>query len=111
MSAADHRIDRDALAQTGAVYALAHGVNHAKKLVPDRAWILRKRVMAAIDVAVRTADPRQRDFDANFTRAWLRKWPLFNHQFVRLLNHYAFHRSLLVYQFHSVPSSRRATGR
>ena len=77
----------------------------------DDARILRKRVMAAVDVAIRPADPGKLDTDADVTCARYRELTLFNYQFVRLLNHYAFHRLLLAYQFHSVPSSRRATGR
>ena len=50
--AADHRVDGDALAQAGAVDTLAHGVDHAEKLMADHARILRKRVVPAVDVAV-----------------------------------------------------------
>ena len=111
MAAADDRINADPLADGFVGNPFSDGVDNAKKFMANNARVFGKRIVAAINMAIGTAYPRQLNFYPHFARGRLRDRTIFNHQFVGLANHDTFHFDFLLYQFHNVPSSRRATGK
>ncbi|MNE96894.1 hypothetical protein D3C80_1951650 [compost metagenome] len=52
MSAADHRIDNNTLANPAGVYAFADTVDVAEELMADHPRIFRKRIVAVIDMNI-----------------------------------------------------------
>lgn len=112
VAAVDHRVAHNALADASGINAFANGVNAAEKLVADNARIFGKRVMPAVNVYVRTANAGAFYANADIAGLWFGHRTVFDNQLALFLNNYAFHVLLSVnYQFHSVPSSRRATGK
>ena len=111
MTAANDRINANPLADGFVGHPFTDGVNDAKKFMANDARVFGKRIVPAINMAIGTAYSRQLNFYPHFARGRLRDRPLFNHQFIGLTNHNTFHFGFLFYQFHSVPSSRRATGK
>ncbi|STS86580.1 Uncharacterised protein [Klebsiella variicola] len=69
MAAADHRIDRDAFANTRRRDLLADGIDNAEEFMTNNAGIFREGVVALIDVYIGTADPGKGDFHPYFMAA------------------------------------------
>ena len=108
MAAAHHRIYRDAFAEARRIDAFAQRIDQAEELVADHPRIAGERVMAVIDMDVGAADAGEFHLDPHLAGRRLRQRARLQRQAPGLFDHDAAHG---VYQFHKVPSSRRATGR